>query len=65
MACPAYNRQRDALRLKLGIRATHVKNLLNDPGCLRPLFEYIALTRRFEAVFGDVTPSADRNNDTD
>ena len=61
----AYNRQRSELRNKLGIRAMHVKNLLNEPECLRPLFEYIARTRRFETVFGDVTPSKDRNDEAE
>ena len=66
MSCPAYNRQRSELRLKLGIRATHVKNLLNEPECLRPLFEYIARTRRFDqTVFGDVTPSIDKNDEAE
>lgn len=65
MSCQAYNRQRSELRNKLGIRAMHVKNLLNEPECLRPLFEYIARTRRFETVFGDVTPSKDRNDEAE
>ena len=59
LTCPAFIRQCNALRNKLGTRANHVKHLLNDPECIKPLFEYIASTRRLETVFGDVTPPKD------
>ena len=56
LQCPAYIRQRNVLQHKLGSRANHVKNLLNDPNCVKPLLEYVALTRRLETVFGDESP---------
>lgn len=39
----------------------HVKNLLNDPKCVKPLLEYIALSHRLETVSGDVTPPKDKD----
>ncbi|KAG2043755.1 hypothetical protein BDR03DRAFT_909219 [Suillus americanus] len=53
--CAAYNRQRHILRLELGTKAHHVKHGLNEEECLKPLFKYIASTRRFESTFGDVS----------
>ncbi|KAG2069407.1 hypothetical protein BDR04DRAFT_961061, partial [Suillus decipiens] len=45
--CPAYARQRDALRMELGTKAHHVKHVLNDKGCLKSTFKYITSTNRF------------------
>jgi len=59
--CPAYTRQRNLLRHKLGVRANHVKNLLNDPKCVKPMLEFVARTRRLETVFGDVSPPKDKD----
>jgi len=59
--CPAYTRQRNLLRHKLGARANHVKNLLNDPKCVKPMLEFVARTRRLETVFGDVSPPKDKD----
>ena len=41
------------------------KNLLNDTNCVKPMLEYVALTRRLETVFGDVTPLKDIIHDRD
>ncbi|KAG2033990.1 hypothetical protein BDR03DRAFT_830036, partial [Suillus americanus] len=54
LSCPAYTRQRNILRAELGTKAHRMKHILNEPECLKALFKYIATTRRFETVFGDV-----------
>ncbi|KAG2063797.1 hypothetical protein BDR04DRAFT_961629, partial [Suillus decipiens] len=54
VSCPTYTRQCNILRAKLGTKAHHLKHILNKPDCLKALFKYIATTRRFETVFGDV-----------
>ncbi|KAG1800393.1 uncharacterized protein HD556DRAFT_1192034, partial [Suillus plorans] len=52
--CPTYARQRSALRAELGSKAHQLKHLLNDAKCTKPLFKFIASTRRFASTFGDV-----------
>ncbi|OAX30574.1 hypothetical protein K503DRAFT_657480, partial [Rhizopogon vinicolor AM-OR11-026] len=44
--CPAYARQRHKLQNEIVPRASHPKNLLNDRKCIKPLFRFIASTRR-------------------
>jgi hypothetical protein len=56
IVCPAYARQRHELQNEIAPRASHLKNLLNDRKCIKPLFRFIANTRRLEQTFGDVTP---------
>ncbi|KAH7916939.1 hypothetical protein BV22DRAFT_970327, partial [Leucogyrophana mollusca] len=56
IACPAHQRQRDALIRALGRKANSLPALLSDEKCTSALFKYIASTRRFEQTFGDVTP---------
>ncbi|KAG2339961.1 hypothetical protein BDR05DRAFT_890617 [Suillus weaverae] len=60
-SCPAYTRQHDILHRELGTKAHHMKHVLNDPDCLKSLFKYITSTKRFEKVFGDVSPPKDKN----
>lgn len=62
LTCPAYTRHRNILRQELGTRAHHVKHILNEAECLKSLFKFIAKTRRFEPVFGDVSPPKDKND---
>ncbi|OAX34214.1 hypothetical protein K503DRAFT_834761, partial [Rhizopogon vinicolor AM-OR11-026] len=57
--CPSYARQRHELQEEIGPRASQLKDLLNDQKCIKPLFRFIASTRRLEQVFGDVTPPSD------
>jgi len=66
ITCPAYIRQRNSplARYKLGTQAHHVKYLLNDPKRLKALFQFIATTHRFKAVFGDVSPARNRMKKT-
>ncbi|KAG2367145.1 hypothetical protein BDR07DRAFT_363753 [Suillus spraguei] len=47
------------LSIYLGPQASHLKNLLNNQKCVKPLLRYIASTHRLEQIFGDVTPPAD------
>jgi len=65
ITCPAYIRQRNnpLARYKLGTQAHHVKYLLNDPKRLKALFQFIATTHRFKAVFGDVSPARNSNEE--
>jgi len=65
IVCPAYARQRHELQNKIGPRASDLKNLLNDRKCIKPLFRFIANTRRLEQTFGDVTPPSDDDDDDD
>lgn len=39
-----------------------MKHILNDAKCLKSLFKFIASTRRFEPVFGDVSLPKDKND---
>jgi hypothetical protein len=59
LACPKYARHRLALQHEIGPQASHLKNLLNNQKCIKPLLRFIASTRRLEQTFGDVTPPAD------
>jgi len=63
LACPTYTRQCLAIQNELGPQANHLKNLLNNPKCVKPLLRFIASTHRLEQTFGDVTPPADEEED--
>ncbi|KAH7903834.1 hypothetical protein BJ138DRAFT_972908, partial [Hygrophoropsis aurantiaca] len=53
-ACPAFRKQREALRRAIGRKAANLSALLNDPKCMPFLFKFIASTKRFENTFGNV-----------
>ncbi|KAG2751293.1 hypothetical protein P692DRAFT_201686145, partial [Suillus brevipes Sb2] len=54
ITCPQYTRQRHTLQIELGPQTNHLKNLLNNPKCIKPLLRFIASTRRMEQIFGDI-----------
>jgi hypothetical protein len=59
--CRAFSRQFGTLRNSLGTKAHHIKHILNDAECLKPLFEFITSTGRFNTLFGDIAPPKDKN----
>jgi len=61
--CPAYARERHALRNEIRPNILHLRNLLNHRKCIKPTLRFIASTRRLEQPFGDVTPPADDEQD--
>ncbi|KAG2108227.1 uncharacterized protein F5147DRAFT_560963, partial [Suillus discolor] len=54
LTCSDYILQHNNLRMSLGTKAYNVKHILNVASYLKSLFKYIANTRRFTSVFGDV-----------
>lgn len=52
--CPAYARERHALREQLGRRAKNMKYLLGDLKGMKATIKYVAQTRRFKWITGDV-----------
>ena len=54
MRCPAYERQRRAMQFQLQRGAHSIQNLLTSPTAIKPLFQFIANTHRFEPTFGNV-----------
>lgn len=61
LSCPVYMRQCNIPRTELGMKAHHMKHILNEPDCLKSLFKYIMTTRIFETVLGDVKLSKEIN----
>ncbi|KIK31553.1 hypothetical protein CY34DRAFT_103138 [Suillus luteus UH-Slu-Lm8-n1] len=56
LVCPSYAQQRAALRQEAGTGMSQLHQLLNNEDFIKPLFRYIARTRRLEQTFGDVSP---------
>jgi len=54
MECPAHNEHRDRLARDAGPAARSIKDLLNSPNTLKPLFRYIHDSGRFAAAYGDL-----------
>ncbi|KAG2079584.1 uncharacterized protein F5147DRAFT_592200, partial [Suillus discolor] len=52
------------LRMSLGTKAYNVKHILNVASYLKSLLKYIANTRRFASVFGDVVLLKEKNNES-
>ncbi|KAG2343932.1 hypothetical protein BDR05DRAFT_883168, partial [Suillus weaverae] len=63
LTCPQYTRQQLTLQNEIGPQANHLKNLLSNRKCIKPLLRFIVSTRRLEQNFGDVTPPADDETD--
>lgn len=63
LICPKYTRQRLALQNEIGSQASHLKNLLSNRKCIKPLLHFIAGTHRLEQMFGDVNPPTDDEED--
>jgi hypothetical protein len=59
--CRAFSRRHSTLRESLGTKVHHVKYILNDTKCLKPLFKFITSTGRFNTSFRDVVPPKDKN----
>lgn len=63
ITCPKYTTQCHALQFELGTQTNHLKNLLNNSKCIKPLLRFIASMHRMEQTFGDVTPPADEDDE--
>ena len=56
LICPAYEEERSILRGKVGRRKMNISSLLTDRSTIKELLRFLARTRRFTQVFGDLTP---------
>ncbi|KAG2121945.1 hypothetical protein DEU56DRAFT_692387, partial [Suillus clintonianus] len=54
LECPTHTFHRNAMRTALKTRKCDLKTLLNDRKATKPLLTYIAKTKRFQTLFGDV-----------
>ncbi|KIK42491.1 hypothetical protein CY34DRAFT_83463 [Suillus luteus UH-Slu-Lm8-n1] len=57
LVCLCYAQQCAALCQEAGTGMSQLCQLLNNEDFIKPLFCYIARTRRLEQMFGDVSPS--------
>lgn len=56
LRCTSYQTHRSRMEIILGRKGQSIQYLLTAKKAMKPLFEFLAATKRFTKAFGDVTP---------